>query len=273
MKPKYMYIGLCVLGVVMCIVLSAAIQTRRQQPVAAPEAKPAAATPEVISTPAEVPPSPEETVVIEEQSPVEAEQVTPVVVSVGPTVLSDVEASRITTIVNKKNALPSTYEPTTASYRGSNMRPETVQALNSLFTAAESQGFTPKIISAYRSYGTQVSVYGNYVNQYGQAEADTFSARPGHSEHQTGLAVDVGNSDGSCDLDQCFGSTSFGAWVQGAAHVYGFVVRYPYGKEAVTGYMYEPWHLRYVGAEVAQAVYASGLTLDEYYSVPAGGYW
>jgi lycopene cyclase domain-containing protein len=192
--------------------------------------------------------------------------------SVYPIFLNTDQAGSIEVVVNKKHKLPSNYAPVTTSYRGAIMRAETAGALNSLFTGAEQNGLSPKIISAYRSYSTQVSVYGGYVNQYGQAEADTFSARPGHSEHQTGLAVDVGSADGSCDLDQCFGSTTLGSWIRDNAHTYGFIIRYPEGRDSATGYHYEPWHIRYVGVNIATSVFSRGITLDEYFSVPAGGY-
>ena len=107
---------------------------------------------------------------------------------------------------------------------------------------------------------TQVSTYNGYVSQYGQAQADTFSARPGHSEHQTGLAVDLGNSNNSCALEICFGDTAGGLWLAANAADYGFIVRYPQGKEADTGYQYEPWHLRFLGVDTAKAVVASGKT-------------
>ena len=107
----------------------------------------------------------------------------------------------------------------------------------------------------------------------GQALADTYSARPGHSEHQTGLAVDVGAiSNPSCDLETCFGETIEGKWVAANAQNYGFIIRYPNGKDAITGYQYEPWHLRYVGIDAAVAIYNSGLTMDQYYGIEGGGY-
>jgi D-alanyl-D-alanine carboxypeptidase len=130
-----------------------------------------------------------------------------------------------------------------------------------------------KIVSAYRSYNTQTNTYNGYVAQYGQATADTFSARPGHSEHQTGLAVDVGNANGDCELEICFGSTNFGEWLKNNAPSYGFIIRYPEGKESATGYQYEPWHLRFVGQDTAALIfYSGGKTMDEYFGVVAGGY-
>jgi len=185
-------------------------------------------------------------------------------------ILSYEEASSIDVVVNKKNKLPNDYVPNLTNVRGANMRPEAASALESLLSSVESTGLGVKIISSYRSYSTQVNTYNGYVNQNGQAQADTFSARPGHSEHQTGLAVDVGG--GGCDLEICFGNTPFGEWIKNNAQQYGFIIRYPQGKESLTGYQYEPWHLRYVGVTVATAIQGSGQTLDQYYGVTAGGY-
>jgi D-alanyl-D-alanine carboxypeptidase len=182
-----------------------------------------------------------------------------------PVLLSLDQASSLTVVVNKKHKLPESYAP--------GLRSVTSSALSQLTSAASSAGIGLKTISSYRSYATQVSTYNKWVNQSGQAAADTFSARPGHSEHQTGLAVDVGASNNSsCDLETCFGNTAEGKWVAANAQNYGFIIRYPNGKDAITGYQYEPWHLRYVGVDVAKAVVASGLTLDQYYGIEGGGY-
>jgi D-alanyl-D-alanine carboxypeptidase len=181
------------------------------------------------------------------------------------------EAASTTVVVNKKHQLPSAYVPAgLVAYGAGQIKSEAAQALTKLFSAAQEQGFTLKLISGYRSYDSQKAVYIGYVNRDGQAAADTYSARPGFSEHQTGLAADIGST--SCDLDTCFGDTLVGQWVAANAQNYGFIIRYPKGKELETGYQYEPWHLRYLGVQTAQAVYTSGKTLDQYYNVPAGGY-
>lgn len=153
---------------------------------------------------------------------------------------------------------------------GYQIRSDAKGAADSLIAAASNAGYPLKVISAYRSYEYQKNLYNNYVVRDGQAAADTYSARPGFSEHQLGLVADVGN--GSCDLETCFGDTPAGKWIAANAQNYGFIVRYPKGKEAETGYQYEPWHLRYIGVDVAKSVYTSGKTLDQYYNVPAGGY-
>lgn len=113
------------------------------------------------------------------------------------------------------------------------------------------------LISGYRSYDYQTSLYNNYVAIDGEDAANRYSAKPGYSEHQTGLAFDIG------ELNYQFGETPAGIWLAQHAHEYGFIIRYPQGKENVTGYMYEPWHVRYLGDQ-ASSVYASGLTLEEY---------
>ena len=120
--------------------------------------------------------------------------------------------------------------------------------------------------SGFRSYETQATLYQSYVNQEGQAVADTYSARPGYSEHQTGLAFDILDSAGNL-LEEPTASK----WLADNARLYGFIVRYQPGKESSTGYIAESWHVRYIGQE-ATDIYQSGLTLEEYYGVPGGDY-
>ena len=123
-----------------------------------------------------------------------------------------------------------------------------------------------KVISGYRSQYTQTSVYNSYAQKDGVTAADRYSARPRYSEHQTGLAADLGN--GTCDLEICFGNTSAGKWLESNAHKYGFIIRYPKGKESLTGYQYEPWHLRYVGKELAIQIYKTNQTLEQFFGLP-----
>lgn len=156
-------------------------------------------------------------------------------------------------IANKKYALPSTYNP---GINGSAM-----QAFNSMKAAAASSGFNLKIASGFRSYTTQEQLYNNYVRIYGQASADTFSARPGHSEHQTGLAFDIGS------VNDNYGNTPEGQWLANNCMKYGFILRYPKGKQGITGYKYEPWHFRYLGTGIATSVHNSGLCLEEYLKI------
>lgn len=158
-------------------------------------------------------------------------------------------------IVNKSLPLPSTF--------GNGLRPELKSAFAKMKAAARRDGVTLNIISGYRSYASQKSVYASKIRQYGFRTAELRSARPGHSEHQTGLAIDVNS------ISQSWGETKAGRWVAKNAHRYGFIVRYPKGKTAITGYAYEPWHLRHVGVSVATHLYKEKLTLDEYLGVPS----
>ena len=134
---------------------------------------------------------------------------------------------------------------------------------------AEHEGLGFSISTGYRSYNHQGGVYFSYAQASSYWAADQGSARPGYSEHQTGLAVDIFTSE-ECRLKRCFGDSAIGLWVAEHAHEYGFVIRYPDGKKAVTGYAWEPWHLRYVGVAVAGAVRESGVTtLEEYFGLAA----
>jgi D-alanyl-D-alanine carboxypeptidase len=178
--------------------------------------------------------------------------------------------SSLWTIVNKKRPLAAGYVPgDMASVGGSMLKSDAAAAVNQLIAAAGAQQVPLKVISGYRSYQTQKSVYDSYVQKDGQAAADTYSARPGHSEHQTGLAADLGNSNGNCDLEICFESTPGGKWMAAHAHEYGFIIRYASDKTAITGYQFEPWHIRYVGKDLAAQLHAGGQTMEEFFGLPA----
>ncbi len=149
------------------------------------------------------------------------------------------------------------------------IRADVAPAIKELFDGATAAGHSLMFSSGFRSYNYQVSLYGGYVNSMGQASADTQSARPGYSEHQTGLAFDVCTRTG-CKLEQAFGATETGKWVAAHAHEYGFILRYPEGKTDVTGYTYEPWHLRYVGKDLSNEMHKQGIqTLEEFFGLPA----
>ena len=142
--------------------------------------------------------------------------------------------------------------------------------LKSLMDAASAAGTPMMLSSGYRSYKMQVSLYAYYVQTQGQSVADTQSARPGHSEHQTGLAADLAPADGSCNVESCFATTPAGMWLAANAYKYGFIIRYPSDKTSVTGYSYEPWHIRYVGVELAGKLHAARIeTLEEYFKLPS----
>ena len=171
-------------------------------------------------------------------------------------------------VVNKKRPLPSNYAPAGLTSAGVGLlRAEAASALNGLLTASSNAGYPMSILSTYRSYSSQQSTYNGWVTRDGQALADTYSARPGHSEHQTGLAVDLGN--GTCNLETCFGNTPAGQWLAANAHKYGFIIRYPNGKQNITGYQYEPWHLRYLGSELSSEIYKTGQVMEEYFGLSA----
>ena len=149
------------------------------------------------------------------------------------------------------------------------MRAEAAGALTTLYQAANAAGAGFRVSTAYRSYSFQKALYDPRARTRGVAVADTTTARPGFSEHQTGLAVDIYTTD-ACHLDQCFGATAAGKYVAEHAWEFGFVIRYPEGKEGVTGYIWEPWHLRYVGKDLSAAMHESGVTtLEEFFGLPA----
>ena len=152
------------------------------------------------------------------------------------------------------------------------LRPEASNAVVEMFAAITAEtGLELQSQSAYRSYDTQVSVYQGHVDNLGQEAADLTSARPGHSEHQTGLAIDVNAlPDQGCALSPCWADTAQGQWVGANSWRFGFIVRYQNGQTPITGYEYEPYHLRYVGLEVAKDMHDRGiLTLEQYFGLPA----
>lgn len=181
------------------------------------------------------------------------------------------DAASIWVVANKQRPLdPKTYAPSdlVSVGGGQQMRSEPAKHLAELIAAAKAEGLGILPMSGYRSYATQVSVYNNEVKTYGQAAADTESARPGTSEHQTGLAIDVGG--GGCGIEDCFGATKAGQWLAANAHRFGFIIRYPEGKQSITGYRYEPWHIRYVGTDLASEMQKQGVkTLEEFFALPA----
>lgn len=174
------------------------------------------------------------------------------------------DPTSIWVVVNKKRPLPNEYAPKDLSEYG--LRAEASDALSNLLSAANKEGMAMRILSAYRSQSTQARTYNAYVAKDGEAKADTYSARPRYSEHQTGWAADLGN--GNCDLEICFGTTTAGKWLKANAASFGFIIRYPDGKTPITGYQYEPWHVRYVGKELASELQKTGQTLEEFFGLP-----
>ncbi len=159
-----------------------------------------------------------------------------------------------TLIANKTYSLPASYAP-------GDITAECRAAFKEMAAAAANDGVSLFIVSGYRSYATQSGLYQRYAARDGYAAADTYSARPGYSEHQTGLAMDLNSVSAS------FANTKEGRWLAANAYKYGFIIRYPLGKQSVTGYVYEPWHVRYLGKDLAAAVYRSGECLEEYFGI------
>ncbi len=158
-------------------------------------------------------------------------------------------------IVNKTYTLPSSY--------GNGLTNATTEAFNKMQAAAKVDGLNIYISSGFRSYSYQKTLYNNYVNRDGVVAADTYSARAGHSEHQTGLAFDVNT------INDSFANTEEGKWLNDNCYKYGFILRYPNGKSDETGYQYEPWHFRYVGVELAEKLYNNGnwITVEDYFGI------
>lgn len=159
-------------------------------------------------------------------------------------------------IANKTYPLPSTYNP-------GDLTSVTVNAFDEMRAGAAAAGYNIYVVSGFRSYNYQKNLYNRYVSQDGKQEADTYSARPGHSEHQTGLAFDLNQ------VDRNFGNTPEGKWLSQNAYKYGFILRYPEGKTNETGYIYEAWHFRYVGKDLAAKLYNNGdwITLETYFGI------
>lgn len=175
-----------------------------------------------------------------------------------------------TMLVNKYNALSKDYEvedlktiSKTYSY-GDNkkLNKEAYDAFISLADDAKKEGYTILIVSSYRTYQDQEDVWKDYKASFGTKKADAYAARAGSSEHETGLAIDVADYN---DKNDKFEATESFKWMQTNAHKYGYILRYPKGKENITGYSYEAWHYRYVGIDTATKVYNEGITYDEYY--------
>lgn len=186
------------------------------------------------------------------------------------------EPDSIAVMVNKEYGLPDNYKPSDLVYPNVRftftekiekrmMRSEAAKALEEMFAGAEADGIYLAGVSAYRSQATQTALFNRYVEKDGEEKAKTYSAVPGYSEHQTGLSIDISGSDGKCAAESCFGETKEAKWLAEHAAEYGFIIRYPEGKQEITGYKYEPWHVRYVGRDIAAYISEKGITLEEYY--------
>ncbi|GAM16760.1 M15 family metallopeptidase [Mesobacillus selenatarsenatis] len=180
-------------------------------------------------------------------------------------------------LVNKIFGLPENYIPADlvrpnvpfsfgdTKLEKSLMRVEAAEALEKMFVGARNDGIELAAVSGYRSYGRQETLFNAEVSKVGEEKALQAVARPGSSEHQTGLTMDISSKTNNFNLNEQFGSTKEGVWLAHNAHKYGFILRYPRGKEGITGYMYEPWHFRYVGIRAATEIYENDWTLEEYF--------
>jgi zinc D-Ala-D-Ala carboxypeptidase len=192
-------------------------------------------------------------------------------------------ATEPTVVVNKQRSLPEGFVPPNLvepnvrfSFREKNekrlMQEVAAEALEQLFAKADQDKIKLYGISAYRSYKTQKSLFEYYVRTQGEQTARQYSAEPGKSEHQTGLTIDVSSASANFALEESFAATPEGKWLAEHCAEFGFIIRYPKGKELITGYNYEPWHIRYVGPSIAQEIMGKGLTLEEFFSdaIPVG---
>lgn len=178
------------------------------------------------------------------------------------------EKNTITMLVNKYNYLPKNYIPnnlitvTKYSKKELQINSEAYSAFLKMREDIEKETMQIRIVSAYRSYDYQNNLYHNYLKYDTQEIVDTYSSRPGYSEHQTGLAIDIDNE--KVDYNR-FHITQEFKWMQENAYKYGFILRFPLGKEKITGYKYESWHYRYVGTDIAKYIHDNNLTYEEYY--------
>lgn len=180
-------------------------------------------------------------------------------------------------LVNKVFGLPANYIPGDlvrpnvlfsfgdAKLEKSLMRQEAAVALEKMFAGAKNDGIELAAVSGYRSYGRQDAIFNAEIKRVGKEKALEAVAIPGSSEHQTGLTMDISSRTNDFNLDEQFAKTKEGVWLVHNAHEYGFILRYPKGKEGITGYMYEPWHFRYVGIKAAAEIYKNNWTLEEYF--------
>lgn len=191
-----------------------------------------------------------------------------------PMTAEEANAAGILILVNKTHPIDRDYKPddlvkikyyaADRSEAGRYMRAEAADAFHQLVEKAAAEGVELKMTTAYRSYDFQKTLFDNYVKREGEAAANRYSARPGQSEHQTGLSVDVSSPSVGYQLTGKYANTTEGKWLAEHAHEFGFIIRFPQGKEDITGYLYEPWHIRYVGKTTAKEIYESGVTLEEY---------
>lgn len=187
--------------------------------------------------------------------------------------------TNILSMVNKEYTLPEGYEPADLvtpnvdfSFGDQDipkryLRKEAAQALEELFSLAKNEDIELLAVSGFRSYSRQQGIFNVEKEDKGEEQALQAVALPGQSEHQTGLAMDITSRSVNLEITEDFGETIEGKWVKENAHKAGFIIRYPKGKESITGYQYEPWHFRYVGVDAAQTIFEKNITLEEYFNI------
>ncbi len=196
----------------------------------------------------------------------------------------DIEPDSISVFVNKEYALPESYVPENLVipdikfYGGVNndknkLRQEAAEAIEKMFCEALDDDIVLYGVSGYRSYARQKEIYEKNVRMRGIQATNKVSAAPGHSEHQTGLAMDISSKSLGGALTEKFGDTPEGKWVAANCYQYGFIIRYPENTEQITGYSYEPWHIRYVGTEISEYIHNENITLEEYYGYTLDEYY
>ena len=201
-----------------------------------------------------------------------------------PATEMDLDPKSITVYINKEHCLPKDYVPEnlvvpniafdiTGNHERKYMRIEAAEAIEKMFAAALEDGITLYGISGYRSYSRQKEIFLNNIVHKGKKHTLKYSAAPGTSEHQTGLAMDVSSKSVRYKLVTSFANCAEGKWLAKHAHEFGFIIRYPMDQYDITGFAYEPWHIRYVGEDLANYLYTNNMTLDEYYKYePSEGF-
>lgn len=298
MKPYYqsfvwkliVVVGLCVLlmGCMFYLIFTgadvrirAATRQEETEPTETPDFTPSpevtpSASPEVTPTsepqPADSPtPTPSESA---EPSPTPDITPTP---SASPHISDfDIESTEsIQKLINRSHTIPKDYVPAdlvvpdVPVYENQQMRREAAEALEEMFAAARKDGYDFYLASGYRSYEKQIDIYNEYVAEKGKEEADRIDAHPSASEHQLGLGADLCTVDGGCAFCYCFEDRDEYAWLQENSWKYGYILRYPDGKESITRIKFSPWHYRYVGKDLAEIIHDQGLCLEEYFAVSA----
>lgn len=228
-------------------------------PLASSSSVAGSATPTASATPSDSP-----SVTPPSGSPSESQTASASPATARPSVESSPESLRC--LVNKMRPFAQIdWEPNDlVVFEGQQLRAEAARAARTMMDAAKAEGVTLTVSSAYRSYAVQQQTYQHWVSVNGQRLADQLSARPGYSEHQTGLAIDFSSPEG-CRLEECYEDTRAGRWLAKNAPNYGFILRFPKGQQAITGYLFEPWHYRYLGKDLAAQYASSGAgTLEEF---------